>query len=76
VAADGAAGGVGSAACAMAAAHGARVIAVVSSPEKAKTAREAGAHEAVSADDFRDAVERIIGVRGIHVVVDPVVVTG
>jgi len=58
----GAAGGIGSAACAIAAAHGARVIAVVSSPGKAKIARQAGADEVVSSDDFRDAVERIIGV--------------
>jgi NADPH2:quinone reductase len=48
------------------------VIAVVSSPGKAKIARQAGADEVVSSDDFRDAVERIIGVRGVDVVVDPV----
>ncbi len=68
----GAAGGVGSAACSMAAAHGARVIAVVSSVEKQEAARRAGAHEVVAADGFREAVEQILGVRGVDVVVDPV----
>ena len=41
----GAAGGVGTAACPLAAADGARVLAVVSTPDKADVARAAGAHE-------------------------------
>jgi NADPH:quinone reductase len=69
---QGAAGGVGTAACQMAAAFGARVIAVVSTPEKAEFARRAGAHEAVLADGFRDEVKRLTEGRGVDVVVDPV----
>jgi NADPH:quinone reductase len=69
---QGAAGGIGSAACQMAAAQGARVIAVVSSVEKGATARQAGAHEVVLADGFRDEVKRITGGRGVDIVVDPV----
>lgn len=68
----GAAGGIGSAACQMAAAYGARVIAVVSSDEKGEIARRAGAHEVVPADSFRDEVTRITHGRGVDVVVDPV----
>jgi NADPH2:quinone reductase len=52
----GAAGGVGTAACQLAAAHGARVIAVVSTAEKGEVARAAGAQEIVSVDGFRDRV--------------------
>jgi NADPH:quinone reductase len=69
---QGAAGGVGTAACQMAAAFGARVIAVVSTPEKAEFARRAGAHEAVLADGFREEVKRLTDGRGVDVVVDPV----
>ena len=69
---QGAAGGVGTAACQMAAAFGARVIAVVSTPEKAEFARRAGAHDAVLADGFRDEVKRLTDGRGVDVVVDPV----
>jgi NADPH:quinone reductase len=69
---QGAAGGVGTAACQMAAAYGARVIAAVSTPEKAEFARRAGAHEAVLADGFRDEVKRLTDGRGVDVVVDPV----
>jgi NADPH2:quinone reductase len=69
---QGAAGGVGTAACQMAAAYGARVIAVVSTPEKAEFARRAGAHDAVLADGFRDEVKRLTDGRGVDVVVDPV----
>ena len=50
---QGAAGGVGSASCNMAAALGARVIAVVSSTEKVAIAEAAGAHHVVLADGFR-----------------------
>ena len=69
---QGAAGGIGSAACQLAAAYGARVIAVVSSKEKGEFARRAGAHEVVPADGFRDEVERVTDGRGADLVVDPV----
>jgi NADPH2:quinone reductase len=69
---QGAAGGVGTAACQVAAAFGARVIAVVSTSEKAEFARRAGAHEAVLADGFREEVKRLTEGRGVDVVVDPV----
>lgn len=68
----GAAGGLGTAACQLAAAAGARVVAVVSSARKAAVARAAGAHDAVPADGFRDEVDRLTGGRGVDVVVDPV----
>ncbi len=68
----GAAGGIGTAAVQLAAAWGARVIAVVSSDEKAQVARDAGAHEVVMADGFRVAVADLTAGRGVDVVVDPV----
>jgi NADPH:quinone reductase len=68
----GAAGGVGTAACQLAAALGAHVIAVVSSDAKVEVARAAGAHEAILADGFRDAVKERTGGRGVDMVVDPV----
>jgi NADPH2:quinone reductase len=68
----GAAGGVGTAACSMAAALGARVIGVVSAAEKAQTARAAGAHEVVPTEGFREQVRRLTDGRGVDVVVDPV----
>ncbi|GAA4399428.1 NADPH:quinone oxidoreductase family protein [Fodinibacter luteus] len=68
----GAAGGIGTAAVQLAAAWGARVVAVVSSPDKAEVARDAGAHEVVLADGFREAVGELTGGRGVDVVVDPV----
>ncbi|WP_226347158.1 NADPH:quinone oxidoreductase family protein [Agilicoccus flavus] len=68
----GAAGGVGSAACGLAAAYGARVIAVVSSPDRAEVARAAGAHETVTADGFLEQTRGLTGGRGVDVVVDPV----
>jgi NADPH2:quinone reductase len=68
----GAAGGVGTAACQLAAAYGARVIAVVSTPKKGEVAKEAGAHDIVLADGFRDAVRRLTADRGVDVIVDPV----
>src|SRR3954452_13941607 len=52
----GAAGGVGTATLQVAKGLGARTIAVVSSYEKEKVAREAGADEVVRADGFKDAV--------------------
>jgi NADPH2:quinone reductase len=68
----GAAGGVGTAAVQLAAALGARVIAVTSSPEKAEVARAAGAHETVAADGFLAGVKELTGGKGVDVVVDPV----
>ena len=68
----GAAGGVGTAAVQLAAALGARVVAVTSTPEKAEVARAAGAHETVAADGFRDAVKELTGGQGVDLVVDPV----
>ncbi len=68
----GAAGGVGAAACQLAAAYGARVIAVVSTPEKGEVARAAGAQDVVPVDGFRDEVRRLTGGQGVDVVVDPV----
>src|SRR5215213_1405615 len=52
----GAAGGVGTAACQLAAASGARVVTVVSTPEKGDVARAAGASEVVPVEGFRDEV--------------------
>ena len=68
----GAAGGVGTAAVQLAAALGARVVAVVSSPEKAAVATAAGAHETVSADGFLARVKELTDGAGVDVVVDPV----
>jgi NADPH2:quinone reductase len=68
----GAAGGVGTAACQLAAAYGARVVAVVSTVEKGEVARAAGAHEVVPVDGFRDEVRRLTDGRGVDVIVDPV----
>jgi NADPH2:quinone reductase len=68
----GAAGGVGTAACQLAAAYGARVIAVVSTVEKGEVARAAGARDVVPVDGFRDEVRRLTDGRGVDVIVDPV----
>jgi NADPH:quinone reductase len=68
----GAAGGIGTAAVQLAAAWGARVVAVVSSHDKEDVARAAGAHEVVLADGFRDAVADLTSRRGVDLVVDPV----
>ncbi len=69
---QGAAGGVGTAVIQLAVALGARVIAAVSPEEKAEVARAAGAHEAVLADGFKDAVKGLTGGAGVDLVVDPV----
>ena len=68
----GAAGGIGTAAVQLAAALGARVIAVVSSQEKVATAEAAGAHDVVLVDGFKDRVKELTGGRGVDLVVDPV----
>jgi len=69
---QGAAGGVGTAALQVARGLGARTFAVVSSDEKERVAREAGAEEVVRADGpWKDEVlERSGG--GVDVVIDPV----
>ena len=69
---QGAAGGVGTAVIQLAAALGARVVAVASTEEKAEVARAAGAHDAVLADGFKDAVRELTGGAGVDLVVDPV----
>jgi NADPH2:quinone reductase len=69
----GAAGGVGSAAIQVGKGIGARVIAVVSSDEKAAVAREAGADETVSsAGDWVAEVKALTDGRGANVIFDPV----
>ena len=68
----GAAGGVGTAAIQVAKGYGARVIAVVSTEEKAAVAKDAGADEAVLVDGFLAAVKELTDGRGVDVVVDVV----
>lgn len=68
----GAAGGLGSAACQLAASYGAHVIAVVSTADKATIAKNSGAHEVVFDDDFLGDVRRLTSGRGVDIVVDPV----
>jgi NADPH2:quinone reductase len=66
----GAAGGIGTAALQVAKALGARTIAVVSSDEKERVAREAGADEVLRSDgDWKDEAK---GLGGVDVVLDPV----
>jgi NADPH:quinone reductase len=68
----GAAGGVGSAALQVANGLGANTIAVVSTDEKERVAREAGADEVVRSDGpWKDQAREISG-GGVDVVVDPV----
>src|SRR6202035_4746361 len=68
----GAAGGVGTAALQVAKALGAFTIAVVSSDEKERVAREAGAEEVVRSDGpWREQVLELTG-DGVDVVLDPV----
>ncbi len=69
-----AAGGVGSAAVQLGRAAGARVIAVVGGPEKAKAARELGADVVVDrrTEDFVAVVKEVTGGHGADVVYDPV----
>ena len=68
----GAAGGVGTAALQIARGLGARTIAVVSSDEKERVAREAGADEVVRSDGPWKDEAREISAGGVDVVVDPV----
>src|SRR5947207_719856 len=68
----GAAGGVGTAALQVARGLGARTIAVVSSDEKERVAREAGADEVVRSDGaWKDEAKELSG-GGVDVIVDPV----
>ncbi|TMM03163.1 MAG: NADPH:quinone oxidoreductase family protein [Actinobacteria bacterium] len=68
----GAAGGLGTATIGVAKTLGARVVAVVSTPEKAATAEAAGADEVVVGKDWRDAVLEHTDGRGAELVADVV----
>jgi NADPH2:quinone reductase len=68
----GAAGGIGTASVQLAKALGARVIGVVSSPEKQQVVRDAGADEVIAVEGFKDAAKQLTGGRGVDIVVDPV----
>jgi NADPH2:quinone reductase len=69
-----AAGGVGQLLCQMAKGRGAKVIATVSTQEKARVAREAGADEVIlyTEQNFEVEVKRITKGRGVDVVYDSV----
>jgi len=69
-----AAGGVGLLLVQMAKALGARVIATVSTEEKAKLAREAGADDVIfyTTQDFEAETKRLTDGKGVHVVYDGV----
>ena len=69
-----AAGGVGLLLCQIARIRGARVIGTVSTDEKAKLAREAGADQVIlyTKQDFEVEVKRITGGKGLQVVYDSV----
>jgi NADPH:quinone reductase len=68
----GAAGGIGTATLQIAKGLGARTFAVVSSDEKERIAREAGADEVVRSDGpWKDEVKELSG-GGVDVIVDPV----
>jgi NADPH:quinone reductase len=69
-----AAGGVGLILCQIGRLRGARVIGTVSTDEKAKLAREAGADETIlyTKQDFAAEVKRITGGQGLQVVYDSV----
>jgi NADPH2:quinone reductase len=69
-----AAGGVGLLLCQMAKMRGARVIGTVSTDEKAKLAREAGADETIiyTRQDFEAEVKKLTDGKGVQVVYDAV----
>jgi NADPH2:quinone reductase len=69
-----AAGGAGALVVQMAKMLGARVFGTVSTPEKARIAREAGADETIlyTEQDFEAEVKRLTGGRGVDVVYDSV----
>lgn len=66
-----AAGGMGLLLTQVAKLRGARVIGTVSTPEKEKLARQAGADEVIGYENFADEVKKITGA-GVHVVYDGV----
>lgn len=69
----GAAGGVGTATIQVAKGLGARTIAVVSSDEKERVARDAGADEVVRSDaPWKDEVLALTDGNGVDIVIDPV----
>lgn len=70
----GASGGVGMAAVQIGDILGARVLAAVSSDEKAAAATEAGAHVVIryDRDPIRDAIDEVTDGKGVDVVYDPV----
>jgi NADPH:quinone reductase len=69
----GAAGGVGTASIQVAKGVGARTIAVVSSDDKERVAREAGADEVVRSDGaWKDEAKELTGGAGVDIVLDPV----
>ena len=69
-----AAGGVGLLLCQIAKMRGARVIATVSTEDKAKLARDAGADDVIlyTRQDFEAEVKRLTGGKGVQVVYDGV----
>jgi NADPH2:quinone reductase len=69
-----AAGGVGLLLIQMAKRRGTRVLGTVSTPEKARLAKEAGADEVIqyTTQDFETEVKRLTGGRGVQVVYDSV----
>jgi NADPH2:quinone reductase len=70
----GAAGGVGTAAIQIAKAIGARVIAAVSTPEKAQYCRKLGADETIdyAKSELREQLKALTAGKGVEVVYDPV----
>ncbi len=68
----GASGGIGTAGIQVAKSAGARVIAVVSTEAKKRTALDAGADDAVLADGFKDAAKELTDGAGVDIVLDPV----
>lgn len=69
---QGAAGGIGTAGIQVAKGLGGRVIAVVSTDEKAQVAKTAGADEVVLLDGWRNRVKELTEGRGVDLVLDPV----
>jgi NADPH2:quinone reductase len=69
-----AAGGVGLLLCQIAKMRGARVIGTVSTEDKARLAREAGADDVIlyTTQDFETEVKRLTAGQGVHVVYDSV----
>ncbi|MEU8268210.1 quinone oxidoreductase [Sphaerisporangium sp. NPDC049002] len=67
-----AAGGMGLLLTQMVKLRGGRVIGTVSTEEKAKPAREAGADDVIPYEDFAEAARELTGGQGVHVVYDGV----